>query len=111
MLLWYNTDYKLMYLKMTPMKFKSKENDVFMNQASLSVMSDCNPMDRSPPGSSDHGISHARILEGVAISSSRGSSRPRDRTPVSSVSYIGRWVLHHCVIWEARFLTRESLTQ
>ena len=36
------------------------------------------PMDGSPPGSSIHGILQARILEWVAISSSRGSSRPRD---------------------------------
>ena len=35
----------------------------------------------------------ARILEWVAISSSRGSSLPRDRTHVSSVSCIGRWIL------------------
>ena len=35
-------------------------------------------MDCSPPGSSVHGISQARILERVAISFSRGSSRPRD---------------------------------
>ena len=33
-------------------------------------------MDRSPPGSSVHGISQARILEWVAIPLSRGSSRP-----------------------------------
>ena len=32
----------------------------------------CEPLDCSPPGSSIHGISHARILEWVAISSSRG---------------------------------------
>ena len=38
----------------------------------------CDPMDCSPPGSSVHGILHARILEGVAISFSRESSRPRD---------------------------------
>ena len=38
----------------------------------------CIPMDCSPPGSSVHGISQARILEWVAISSSRGSSQPRD---------------------------------
>ena len=31
----------------------------------------CNPMDCSPPGSSVHEIFHARILEWVAISSSR----------------------------------------
>ena len=35
---------------------------------------------RSPPGSSGHGSLQARILEWVGISSSRGSSRPRDRT-------------------------------
>ena len=33
----------------------------------------CNPMDCSPPSSSVHGISEARILEWVAISSCRGS--------------------------------------
>ena len=42
------------------------------------------PMDCSPPGSSVHGISQARILEWVAISFSRGSSRPRDRTQTDS---------------------------
>ena len=40
-------------------------------------------MDCSPPGSSVHGILQARILEWVAISSSRGSSRPRAQTWVS----------------------------
>ena len=40
----------------------------------------CDPMDCSPPGSSVHGISQARILEGVAMPSSRGSSQPRDQT-------------------------------
>ena len=34
-------------------------------------------------------------LEWVAMPSSRGSSWPRDRTHVSYVSCIGRWVLHH----------------
>ena len=37
----------------------------------------CDPMDRNPPGSSVHGILQARILKWVAISFSRGSSRPR----------------------------------
>ena len=46
----------------------------------------CNPMDRSPPGSSVHGILQARILEWDAISFSRGSSRPRDRTQVSCIA-------------------------
>ena len=44
------------------------------------------PTDWSPPGSSVHGISQARILEGVAIPSSRGSSRPRDGTCVSCIA-------------------------
>ena len=38
----------------------------------------CDPMDCGPPGSSVHGILQARILEWVAISSSRGSSFSRD---------------------------------
>ena len=40
-------------------------------------------MDWSPPGSSVHGIFQARTLEWVAISFSRGSSLPKDRTQVS----------------------------
>ena len=40
----------------------------------------CNPMDCSPQDASVHGIFQARILEWVAISSSRGSSLPRDWT-------------------------------
>ena len=44
-------------------------------------MSDsCDPMDYILPGSSVHGILQARILEWVAISFSRGSSRPSDQT-------------------------------
>ena len=46
----------------------------------------CNPMDWGPPGSSVHGILQARILEWVAISFSRGPSRPRDRTQVSCIT-------------------------
>ena len=47
----------------------------------------CDHMD-SPPGSSVSGISQARMLEWVAISSSRGSSWSRDLTQVSCVSCI-----------------------
>ena len=43
----------------------------------------CDPMDRSLRGSSIHGIFQARVLKWVVISFSRGSSPPRDRTPVS----------------------------
>ena len=42
-------------------------------------------MDCSPPGSSVHGVSQARILEWVAISFSRGTSWPRDRTRTSCI--------------------------
>ena len=55
-----------------------------------------NPMDYSPPVSSVHEISQARILEWIAIFSSRESSRPRDWT---CVSCIGRQVLYH---WATR---------
>ena len=43
------------------------------------------PMGCSLPGSSVHGIFQARVLESVAISFSRGSSRPRDQTWVSRI--------------------------
>ena len=56
------------------------------------------PMDCSPPGSSVQGIHQARILEWVAISSSRGSSWPRDRT---FISCLGRQILYHWATWEA----------
>ena len=59
------------------------------------------PMDRSPPGSSVHGMFQARILVWLAISVSRGSSQPRDWTYVSFLSCIVRQILFHCTIWEA----------
>ena len=49
-----------------------------------------NPVDCSPPGSSVHGFSQARILEQVAIYFSRGSSWSRDQTCVSRISRIDR---------------------
>ena len=45
----------------------------------------CNTMDCSLPSSFVHGIFQAIVLEWFAISFSRGSSRPRDRTQVSSI--------------------------
>ena len=60
----------------------------------------CDPMDCSPPGPSVHGI-QARILEWVAISSSRRSSRLRDWIQVSCGSCIGTQILYHGAIWEA----------
>ena len=51
-------------------------------------------MDYSPPGSSVHGILQARIVEWVAMPSSRGIFPHRDHTHVSYVSCIGRQVLY-----------------
>ena len=62
-------------------------------------LTDCNPMDCSPPVSFVHGIFQARILKWVAISYSRGSSRPRDQSLVSRISCIGRQILYHCTTW------------
>ena len=54
----------------------------------------CDPMDCSLPGSSVHGILQARILEWVAMPSSRGSFQTRDQTHVSCVSWIaGRFFI------------------
>ena len=46
----------------------------------------CNPMDCSLPGSSVHGILQARIMEWVAMLSSRGSSQPRNWIQVSCIA-------------------------
>ena len=54
----------------------------------------CDSMDCSPPGSSVHGISHTKIQAWVAISSSKGSSQPRD------------WI--HVSYLAGRFFTTES---
>ena len=54
----------------------------------------CDPMDCSPPGSSVHAVLQARILEWVAMPSSRGSAQPRDQTCISDISSVGRQVLY-----------------
>ena len=53
-----------------------------------------------PPNSSVHGILQARILEWVAISSSRASSCPRDQSPVVCIA------ARFSTIWA----TREAIT-
>ena len=72
------------------------------SEIAQSCLTLCDPMDCSLPGSSVHGISQARILEWVAISFSRGFSRPRDRTQVSGIA--GR----HFTVWATRKCWRES---
>ena len=58
------------------------------------IFDSCNPMDCSPPGFSVHGISQARILGWVAVSSSRGSSWPRNQTHLSCIFYIAGGIFH-----------------
>ena len=55
-----------------------KKNKVKESEVTQLCLTLCHPMDCSLPGSSIHGIFQARILEWVAISFSRRSSRPRD---------------------------------
>ena len=49
-----------------------------------------------------HGIFQVRIQERVAISSSRGSTWPRNRTLVSCISCLGRHFLYHCTTLEVQ---------
>ena len=58
----------------------------------------CGPMDCSPPGPTVHGTYQARLLQQIAISSSRRSSQPRNST---CISCIGRYILY-------RWATREA---
>ena len=64
----------------------------FCAKSLQSCLTHCDPVDCSPPGCSIHGILQAWILERVALPSSRGSSRPRDQTHISST---GRQILYH----------------
>ena len=62
----------------------------------------CNPLDSSPPGSSVHGILQARILEWVAMPSSRGSSQLGDRTCVSLSPALAGQFFTMSATWEAQ---------
>ena len=65
----------------------------------------CHPIDSSLPGSSVHGILQARILEWVAMPSSGGSSRLRNQTHFSGISYTAGRFFTHWATWEARTYT------
>ena len=62
----------------TPQYFISYDYVLACTLSCFSCVQLCDPMDHSWLGSSVHGILQARILEWVAIPSSRGSSQPRD---------------------------------
>ena len=70
-----------------------------------SVQLSVTPMDSSPPGSSVHGILQERILDWVAISSCRGSYRPRDWSQVFCIA--GRIFTD----WATRGSQRKSSTK
>ena len=72
-----------------------KESESEVAQSCLTL---CDPMDCNLLGFSAHGIFQARELEWVAISFSRGSSLPRDRTQVSCI--VGR----RFTVWATRKL-------
>ena len=56
-------------------------------------------MDCSPPGSSVHGILQARILEWIAMPSSRGSSWSRNQTQVTQIEgrFFTVWATKECI--------------
>ena len=65
----------------------------------------CDSMDRSPPGSSVHGILQARILEWVAMPAFRRSSQPRDQTHIFMSPALAGWFFTTTATWEAHSLT------
>ena len=66
-----------------PLAPPGKRSEVKWSEVAQSCPTLCGPMDCSLRGSSVRGIFQARILEWVAISFSKWSSRPRDWTQVS----------------------------
>ena len=95
---WYYSNVFLIFYKILKnLLEKAVQGLCSVAQSSLTL---CNPLDYSLPGSFVHGLFQAGILEWVAISSSSGSSRPRDQT---CVSCIGRQILYPSATWEAQF--------
>ena len=71
--------YKVVYF----LRFEDEVSLRFEDDKAQLCLTLCDPMDCSLPGSSIRGIFQIRILECIAISFTRGSSQPRDRTQVS----------------------------
>ena len=61
----------------------------------------CDPMECTQPGSSVHGILQKRILEWVAMPSSKEFSQPRNRTYISTSPALGGGFFTTSIIWEA----------
>ena len=81
-------------------------------EVAQSCLTLCDPMDCNLPGSSVHGIFQVRILEWVAISSSKGSSQPRDQTCLSL--RLLHWQLDSllsepfCLVSDSKLFSKES---
>ena len=88
----------------TPFSFNYTSSKVKWSEVAQLCPTLCDPKDCSLPGSSIHGIFQARVLEWIAISFSRGSSRPRDGTRVSRIA--GR----RFTIWATREAHTSSKT-
>ena len=73
------------WLRICSLCFHAQQS-YFLELISQSCLTLCVPMDCSLPCSSVRGILQVRILEWVAVSSSRGSSWPRDRSQVSYIA-------------------------
>ena len=93
-----------------------------MGEVAQSCLTLCDPVDCSLPGCSVHGILQARILEWVAISFLRGSSRPSDQTWISHIAgrcftlwatreaqYMGDVLLKRFKIWKGALKLMQSL--
>ena len=76
-----NFDCLLLLSKIYKNKRKVKWSEIAQSCPTI-----CDPVDCSPPGSSIHGTLQARTREWVAISFSRGSFWPRDRTQVPCIA-------------------------
>ena len=91
--------FSLLFLLQGKKKRMKKQSVDFICVCAQCCVTLCNTMDCSLPGSSVHGNSQARKLEWVAISFSRGSSRPQEWNPC-------RLCLLH---WQADSLTLHYL--
>ena len=90
-------------------RFRSTFVAVCSAQSLQSCPALCHPMGSSLPGSSVHGICQARILEWIAMPSSRGSSWPRDQTCVSMSPALGGGFFTTSATWEAQYIHGPSL--
>ena len=103
-MLWYNSIREQFYIRFWKLISRKKKNyliimfseilkilrvfyisEVRWGKVAQSCPTLCDPVDCNLLGFSIHGILQSRILEWIAISFSRGSSRPRDWTRVSCI--------------------------